>query len=293
MTEPRSDESQRDPATGALTPAEFLQQANAACSTAAELVSFAVVTCSSDTPPAVIAAVVQQLEQLGVVGKLGPRTSLRVLDASKRSPRFGVVVCDREQHELARGLQATLPTGWTAALYALRAPTTIAQLRQDAEALLEVTLEQGLPLRTNQFAERGPPAAFRALQFRGTAQAIETHSIRGHALLFRFRDLQRADTWIRVHCDGDIEFDVHSAERSATRMVEPSTLAAIDQAWQQFMIDASLNLATSAAAGTGFEIAVCSHGTGGVACGYVDQPSASAHQLLAAIAAHVAQRAQR
>lgn len=282
---------QRDPATGALTPAEFLQQAHAACSNAAELVSFAVVTCGSDTPPAALATVVQQLEPLGVVGKLGPRTSLRVFDASKRAPRFGVVICDREQHTVARALYASLPSDWTGALYGLRAPTAIATLRSDAEALLEVALEQQQKLRTNQFAERGPPAAFRAKPFRGAAQTIETHSIRGHALLFRFRDLQRADTWIRVHCDGDIEFDSGTTERRATRMVEPTTLAAIDQAWQQFMIDPALNAPMTTAAG--FEVGVCSHGTGCIAYGYVDQPAAPAHQLLAAIAARVAQSAPR
>lgn len=302
MTVGDADPTTLDPATGALQPASFLQHATTLITTAAETAILVVVACEPSITAERIRSLVQQLALLGVVGKLGPRASLRVLASTQRATRLAVIVVDQEQHQIARAVTAALarvePQGFTAAIYARCAPTTFGQLRSDAEALLEHALENGQGVETNQFADRAPPPALNALKFRGSASAVGPHSVRGHALLFRFCQGAQPTCWIRVHTDGDLEFHDLSDAGPTTmvavpRLIEPDQLVAIAKAWRSFVCQADeLELtdaddSNDAADVTTYRLEAFTHGTRGRATGVVRSTAAVA-ALLATITAAVA-----
>lgn len=296
-----------DPATGAWLPANFLQLATTLITTANETAILVIVACEPSVAPERIRTLVQQLTPLGQVGKLGPRASLRVLASTQRATRIAVLVLDQAQHRVARAVAAALviveTSGFTAAIYARCAPTTFSQLRSDAEALLEVALENGQTIETNQFADRAPPAAWNAPAFRAAASTVGTHSVRGHALLFRFCQGPQLTHWIRVHTDGDLEF--HGVGESAAvvavpRLIEPTQLRAIADAWRSCICyaemleisegdatDDNVSNARANADDASYWLEVFTHGTRGRAAGIV-RASASVATLLATITAAVA-----
>ncbi len=305
-----------DAATGAMLPADFLLHANVLMSTATQIVTLVIVACEPSIAPERIRDLVQRLTPLGAVGKLGPRASLRVIASTQRAIRLAVLVIDQEQHLIARAVTAALRAGsvaaepdaprFTAAIYALCVPTTFGQLRSDAEALLEHALENGQIIETNQFADRAPPPALNAPAFRDAASTVGTHSVRGHALLFRFCQHPQPTHWIRVHTDGDLEFhDINSDGATdvvaVPRLIEPGQLVAIANAWRSFICHAealalcdaaTADAATATAAattndGTHYWLEAFTHGTRGCAAGVVPTTTAVA-SLLATITTAVA-----
>ncbi len=302
MTDGDVDPTMLDSATGALQPASFLQHATTLLATATETACMVVVACEPNITADRIRDVVQQLARLGVVGKLGPRASLRVLASTQRATRLAVIVIDQMQHHVARAVTAALASddaqGFTAAVYARGVPTTLSQLRSDAEALLEHALENGQGIETNQFADRAPPPALNALKFRGSASAVGPHSVRGHALLFRFCLRAQPTCWIRVHTDGDLEFHEQTDDGTiimvaVPRLIEPDQLVAIAKAWRSFVCQADVLELTDAsdehdeANATSYYLEAYTHGTRGCATGIVRGTAADA-ALLATITAAVA-----
>ena len=302
-----------DPATGAWQPANFLQFATTLITTATKTAVLVVVACDPSVAPERIRNLVQQLTPLGQVGKLGPRASLRVLASTQRAIQIAVMVLDQAQHQVARAVAAALvmveSAGFTAAIYARCAPTTFSQLRSDAEALLEVALENGQTIETNQFADRAPPPALNALAFCDAMNPVEPHSVRGHALLFRFCRRAQPTHWIRVHTDGDLEFHSFSDHDAAAvvavpRLTEPAQLLAIANAWRSFICHAEVleisdddatagtadnvsNTSVAAADDATYWLEAFTHGTRGRAAGLV-RATASVATLLATITAAVA-----
>ncbi|MBP9088433.1 MAG: hypothetical protein KBG15_20090 [Kofleriaceae bacterium] len=249
MTEVDGDPATRDSDSGALQPASFLQHANTLLATATQTATLIVIACAPSVAPERLRQLKHDLAMFGDIGKLGPRASLRVIASTPRASRLAVLVVDQAQHLLARAVTAALAAGdaagLTAAIYARCVPTTFAQLRSDAEALLELALENGQHIETNQFADRAPPPAWDALGFRGTASDVVPHSVRGHALLFRFCQRLQPTHWIRVHTDGDLEFHDISASDVTTmtavpRLIEPRQLVAIANAWRSFICQAEV-----------------------------------------------------
>jgi hypothetical protein len=305
--EPDANSTTYDAATGALQPASFLQHAATLMSAATQTVTLVVIACEPQVELERMRNLVQRLTELGVVGKLGPRASLRVLASTQRATRLAALVVDQEQHLVARAVTAALavatPQGFTAAVYARCVPTTFEQLRRDAEALLELALENGQGIETNQFADRAPPPAFNALAFRDSARDVGPHSVRGHALLFRFCLVHsisgqhaQPSHWIRVHTDGDLEFHAtsdHGSMVAVPRLIEPAQLVAIADAWRSFICNAeALELCEattlpSAHDGDAYWLEAFTHGTRGRATGIVRGTTAVA-ALLATISAAVA-----